>query len=179
MSSPAESPASPPPYQILTETAEHAAAVEALYDDVFGAGRFAKTAERLREGNSPISEACLVAVDDLGLTGVVRFWPLQVGDTGRAALLGPLAVAERRRRNGVAFRLMEQGIEICAKLGFPAIVLVGDESYYARAGFVRAEPGRFVMPGPVDPKRLLVRSLSEPCDISGALSVPPDAMRAS
>jgi len=32
---------------------------------------------------------------------------------------------------------------------------VGDEPYYARMGFKRAPPGRIVLPGPVDPARLL------------------------
>ncbi|MEZ5939500.1 MAG: N-acetyltransferase [Hyphomonadaceae bacterium] len=161
------------PYTILQESPEHAADVEALYDDVFGPGRFAKTVERLREGNAPIPEACLVAVDDKGLTGVVRLWPVTVGDGGRAALLGPLAVAARRRGNGVAFKLMEQAIAVCAEQGYPAVVLVGDESYYTRAGFRRSEPGRFALPGPVDPKRVLVRELSaEGAGLNGLLSVP-------
>jgi predicted N-acetyltransferase YhbS len=35
------------------------------------------------------------------------------------------------------------------------VVLVGDEPYYARVGFKRAPPGRVILPGPVDPQRLL------------------------
>ena len=38
-----------PPYTISLDAPEHSDAVEALYDEVFGPGRFAKTAERLRE----------------------------------------------------------------------------------------------------------------------------------
>jgi predicted N-acetyltransferase YhbS len=55
-----------------------------LYDEVFGPGRFAKTAERLREGNTKIADASLVALDSDGVTGVVRVWPVKVGDKGRA-----------------------------------------------------------------------------------------------
>lgn len=165
-----------PPYEILLERPEHASDVNALYDEVFGPGRFAKTAERLREGNTPIADACLVAIDELGLTGVVRLWPVAVGASGRAAFLGPLAVAERRRGNGVAFKLMERAIEICAGQAYDAVILVGDESYYARAGFRRSESGRFVLPGPVDPNRVLVRELSEgAAALSGRLSVPKRA----
>jgi predicted N-acetyltransferase YhbS len=110
MSTPA---ATIPAYSISLDAPEHAAAVEALYDDVFGPGRFAKTAERLREGNTKIADASLVAIDSEGLTGVVRVWPVTVGETGRAAFLGPIAVAERRRGNGVAFKLMERAIGVC------------------------------------------------------------------
>lgn len=170
----------PPPYEILVEGPGHAADVEALYDEVFGPGRFAKTAERLREGNRRIPQASLVAIDDLGLTGVVRMWPVRVGGADGAVLLGPLAVAERRRRNGVAFSLMERAIATCAAAGARAVILVGDEAYYARAGFRRAEAGRFTLPGPVDPARVLVRELTADAGaLSGALSAPPCATPAS
>jgi predicted N-acetyltransferase YhbS len=37
---------------------------------------------------------------------------------------------------------------------------VGDEPYYAKAGFKRIPKGRASMPGPVDPARLLVAELA-------------------
>lgn len=169
MSTPA---ATIPAYSISLDAPEHAAAVEALYDDVFGPGRFAKTAERLREGNTKIAHASLVAIDSEGLTGVVRVWPVTVGETGRAAFLGPIAVAERRRGNGVAFKLMERAIGVCREQGYAAVILVGDLDYYDRFGFKSAE-GRFQLPGPVDQKRVLIRDLSERAGkLSGLLSVP-------
>ena len=161
-----------PAYSISLDAPEHAAAVEALYDDVFGPGRFAKTAERLREGNTKIADASLVAIDTEGLTGVVRVWPVTVGETGRAAFLGPIAVAERRRGNGVAFKLMERAIGVCREQGYAAVILVGDLDYYDRFGFKSAE-GRFQLPGPVDQKRVLIRDLSERAGkLSGMLGVP-------
>jgi predicted N-acetyltransferase YhbS len=139
---------------------------------VFGPGRFAKTAERLREGNTKIADASLVAIDSEGLTGVVRVWPVTVGETGRAAFLGPIAVAERRRGNGVAFKLMERAIGVCREQGYAAVILVGDLDYYDRFGFKSAE-GRFQLPGPVDQKRVLIRDLSERAGkLSGMLGVP-------
>jgi predicted N-acetyltransferase YhbS len=161
-----------PAYSILLDAPEHAAAVEALYDDVFGPGRFAKTAERLREGNTRIADASLVAIDSEGLTGVVRVWPVTVGETGRAAFLGPIAVAERRRGNGVAFKLMERAIGVCREQGYAAVILVGDFDYYERFGF-KPSDGRFQLPGPVDQKRVLIRDLSERASkLSGMLAVP-------
>lgn len=169
MSTPA---ATIPAYSISLDAPEHAAAVEALYDDVFGPGRFAKTAERLREGNTKIADASLVAIDSEGLTGVVRVWPVTVGETGRAAFLGPIAVAERRRGNGVAFKLMERAIGVCREQGYAAVILVGDLDYYDRFGFRSAE-GRFRLPGPVDQKRVLIRDLSERAGkLSGMLGMP-------
>lgn len=162
-----------PAYEIILDAPEHSDAVEALYDDVFGPGRFAKTAERLREGNTKIAEASLVAIDSEGLTGVVRVWPVKVGEKDRAAFLGPIAVAERRRGNGVAFKLMERAIGVCREQGYPAVILVGDFDYYERFGFKPAGPGRFQLPGPVDQKRILIRDLADrAASLKGELSVP-------
>ena len=162
-----------PAYEIIPDAPEHAEAVEALYDEVFGPGRFAKTAERLREGNAKIADASLVAVDAEGVTGVVRVWPVTVGEKGRAAFLGPIAVAERRRGNGVAFKLMERAIGVCREQGYAAVILVGDQDYYERFGFKQSGAGRFELPGPVDQKRVLIRDLSAgAAKLKGALSVP-------
>jgi predicted N-acetyltransferase YhbS len=156
----------------VLDAPEHAAAVEALYDDVFGPGRFAKTAERLREGNEKIADASLVAIDNEGVTGVVRVWPVTVGEKGRAAFLGPIAVAERRRGNGVAFKLMERAIGVCREQGYAAVILVGDLDYYERYGF-KPTGGRFQLPGPVDQRRVLIRDLADrAARLEGPLSVP-------
>ncbi len=147
--------------------------VHALYGEVFGPGRYAKAAERLREGNTRLGSACHVATDEQGLVGAVQFWPVAIGGTIGGALLGPLAIAPRRRGDGIAFKLMEAGIGVCAGEGVDLVILVGDEPYYARAGFTRAERGRFLMPGPVNPDRILVRELTADAGVfSGRLSVP-------
>jgi len=161
-----------PAYSIVLDAPEHADAVEALYDDVFGPGRFAKTAERLREGNEKIADASLVAIDSEGVTGVVRVWPVTVGEKGRAAFLGPIAVAERRRGNGVAFKLMERAIGVCREQGYAAVILVGDLDYYERFGF-RPTGGQFYLPGPVDQRRVLIRDLADrAAKLEGPLGVP-------
>src|SRR5690242_4929244 len=48
-------------WQIRLETQDDWTAVEALNESVFGAGRFAKSAYRLREGVSPVAELSFVA----------------------------------------------------------------------------------------------------------------------
>jgi predicted N-acetyltransferase YhbS len=39
------------------------------------------------------------------------------------------------------------------------VILVGDEPYYARAGFKKVPRGHLQLPGPVDPDRLLAVDL--------------------
>lgn len=168
------------PYELLPDAPEHAAAIEALYDEVFGPGRFAKAAERLREGNTMIAEASHVALDAQGLAGVVRLWPIEAESGGRAAFLGPIAVALRSRGDGLAFRLMERSIGVCRELGYPAVILVGDEGYYSRWAFREAGADRFSLPGPVDQRRILIRDLAPGAGaMKGRLSVPRGARRAS
>lgn len=160
-------------HELLPDSPEHADAVEALYDEAFGPGRFTKAAERLREGNAKIEAASFVSFDAEGLAGVVRLWPVKVASGGRAAFLGPIAVARRARGSGLSFKLMERSIGVCRELGYPAVILVGDEAYYSRWAFRKAGAGRFLLPGPVDPDRILIRDLSPGADkLNGALSVP-------
>ena len=50
---------------------------------------------------------------------------------------------------------MRHGIEKARGTNYVAILLVGDESYYTRAGFARIAAGRVRFPGPVDARRVL------------------------
>jgi predicted N-acetyltransferase YhbS len=145
-------------WAIRPERPEDAAQVEALDNDGFGPGRFAKTAYRLREGVNPEKELSFVAVENGVLVGSVRFWPILVGGQ-KSLLLGPLAVRSSQRGRGIGIALMQTGIEKARGLGYTTVLLVGDEPYYARAGFARLPPGRLQFPGPVDRARLLGLSL--------------------
>jgi predicted N-acetyltransferase YhbS len=58
--------------------------------------------------------------------------------------------------------------------GHRLVVLVGDEPYYAKSGFKRIPKGRLVMPGPVDPARLLVCELAEGAFEGVSGSIKPD-----
>jgi predicted N-acetyltransferase YhbS len=147
-----------PNWRLRGETAADAPRVEALNQAVFGPGRFAKSAYRLREGVASLPELSFVAVEDGVLRGSVRFWPVKVGGED-TLLLGPLAVDPSQRGRGIGIALMQAGIEAARKGDWGAIILVGDEPYYAKVGFSRLPPGRIKFPGPVDPNRILGLSL--------------------
>jgi predicted N-acetyltransferase YhbS len=147
-----------PAWTIRPEAPCDAARIETLNAEAFGPGRFAKTAYRLREGVAPVADLGMVAVEDGLLRGSVRFWPIRVGGV-EALLLGPLAVQSDQRGRGIGIALMQASIERARQGPWPCILLVGDESYYARVGFARVLPGRMKFPGPVDPARVLGLSL--------------------
>jgi predicted N-acetyltransferase YhbS len=148
------------PWKLRLEEDADAKAVDALVTLCFGAGRFAKTAWRLREGVAPVRELSFVATKatDDSLLGSVRFWPVKVG-LHACLLLGPLAVRPDLRGQGIGIGLMQHGLKVAKTLPYACIILVGDEPYYAKVGFSRLAPGRVSFPGPVDPDRVLGLSL--------------------
>src|SRR5579863_9792141 len=150
-------------WEIRAERAEDEARIAALTEGGFGPGRYAKSAYRLREGVDPVASLNFVAVENGVLRGSVRFWPIKVGSDD-VLLLGPLAVDSAQRGRGIGISLMQAGIAAARDSGWRTILLVGDEPYYSRVGFVRLQPGRVRFPGPVDASRLLGLAL-----IPGAL----------
>jgi predicted N-acetyltransferase YhbS len=78
-----------------------------------------------------------------------------------ALLLGPLTVDPAFRSRGIGKMLIDAALEAAQVQGHKLVLLVGDEAYYARSGFKRVPPGKIVMPGPVDPMRVLARELAD------------------
>jgi predicted N-acetyltransferase YhbS len=142
------------------------AQVSHLNAHVFGPGRFTRTAYRVREGAPLISRYCRVAFLGSRMIAAVRFTEIAIGGTGDALLLGPLAVDPEFAGQGFGRRLIGEALEAARGDGVRLVVLVGDEPYYARFGFRPVPPGQIVLPGPVNPKRLLAAELQP-----GALEV--------
>lgn len=148
-------------FTIRPERPEDEAAIECLLDREFGVQRTQKTAYRLRARGRPVNGLSFVAFAEQRLVGTVQMWPLRIGTFEKALLLGPLAVSRAFSGNRCGITLMETALGEARRLGWLIVVLVGDEPYYAKVGFRRVPPGRLVMPGPVDPDRLLVCELED------------------
>jgi predicted N-acetyltransferase YhbS len=151
---------------IRMEIAFDEAARERLLDRCFGEARFLKTCERLREGRLPAEGLALTAVDAAGrLVGTLRLWPIAIGASHPALLLGPLAVSPELRSLGLGAALMREGLSRAAALGHRAVLLVGDAPYYARFGFSDALTETLSLPGPYERERFLALEL-----VPGALA---------
>jgi len=151
-------------FTIKPESPALASQVERLLDGVFGAERRDKASYLYREGVAPLAPLSWVAYaggDDSGrLVGAIRYWPIQVGGTGHAALLlGPLAIVPELAGKGIGRALTFKTLEIAAGMDHDLVLLVGDYDYYKRFGFVPATPYGFVMPGEKRPERLQVTEL--------------------
>jgi predicted N-acetyltransferase YhbS len=145
---------------IQVEAPDDAVAIERLHERTFGPGRYAKTAYRLREQVDRIRELSFTARIGTLLIGSVWLSPIRIGETG-ALLLGPVTVEPAFRDRGVGQALIERALAEAKNKGHRLVILVGDEAYYEKSGFKRIPRGRAIMPGPVDPARLLLAELAD------------------
>lgn len=147
-------------FSITTERAEDGPAIEELLDAAFGPFRDTKVSYRYRAGVEPVAGLKLVARDaNQHPVGTIRYWPVLVGRAARPALLlGPLAVATDWRARGIGTALVRRTLDMAAWARHERVLLVGDEGYYGRFGFVPAAPHGITMPGE-NPARLLALPL--------------------
>jgi predicted N-acetyltransferase YhbS len=148
------------PFAIRAERASDVVAREALLDACFGENRHTRTCQRLRDGRTPAEGLALSALAQGRLVGTVRLWHVSAGGT-RALVLGPLAVDNTCRKLGVGAALMDHALAAATARGHRAVILLGDEPYYARFGFSSAKTGELSLPGPFERERLLGLELSE------------------
>jgi len=146
------------PLILEPETPGDAEPIRRLNDRVFGPGRYARTAYRIREKADADPALSYVARVGTLLVGAVAMTPIAIADRP-ALLLGPLIVEPVFRSQGIGEALVNRSLAEAKGAGWKLVILVGDEPYYARMGFARVPPGQIVLPGPVDPARLLFHEL--------------------
>lgn len=129
--------------------------VEALAEQAFGPGRFARSAFRLREGVMHEPDLSFTLHRSGRLVGSVKLTKILIGED-EALLLGPLVVAPECKSEGVGAALMREAVSAATKAGHEAILLVGDFDYYKKFGFEQVSRGQIKMPGPADPARILL-----------------------
>ncbi|WP_045836833.1 GNAT family N-acetyltransferase [Hyphomicrobium sp. 99] len=133
--------------------------ISKLHARVFGPGRFARSAYRVREGKGHLSRFCLVACIGNEIVASIRTTEIAIGGTKGALLLGPVAVDSDHRSFGLGSKLITAALEAARNGGTKLVVLVGDQPYYGRFGFKPVPPGQIVFPGPVNPFRILAHEL--------------------
>jgi predicted N-acetyltransferase YhbS len=140
------------PFVIRAERASDVVAREALLDACFGVNRHTRTCQRLRDGRAPAESLALSVVHKGNLVGTVRLWHVSAGGVP-ALVLGPLAVDSSCRQLGIGAALMNHAL--AAAIGHGAVILLGDEPYYARFGFSGLKTRELSLPGPFERNRLL------------------------
>jgi len=148
-------------FRLAPETKDDWWEVEGLYDLTFAPGREALSSYRLREDVKPVAALCLTARDKYDvLAGVIRYWPVLIGDNkAKTLLLGPVAVHPTRQGEGLGGLLMRESLGLAKAAGWGRVMLVGDAPYYRRFGFEINTQLDF--PPPVNPDRLLTLELEK------------------
>lgn len=169
---------------IRPENAEDAGellAVDALvrdaFWDVYAPGAVEHVVlDRLRRSAAFVPKLSLIALRPFGdaPVGQIAFSRSRIeGDDGvhpSVLTLGPVAVAPLLQGRGVGSRLVEAGLEEARRLGFRAVLLMGDPVWYARFGFRRAKDFHVRLPDGSSSPGLLALELM-PGALDGAAGV--------
>jgi putative acetyltransferase len=118
-------------------------AIRALNDAAFGGTVEGRIVDDLRGTDRWIEGGSLVAVDETDR--IIGHILLSLGDLVDADggvrpiwMLGPIAVAPDRQKQGVGTALMERAIGLAVERTQPVICLLGHATYYPRFGFASA-----------------------------------------
>lgn len=129
-----------------------------MLDARFGPARHRRTAYTLRIGLAPLPGLSFVARKADQLVGSVQCWPIALTTAAGAVvpltLLGPLVTSAADEGQGIGSALLAAAI---ASADAAPLLLIGDAAYYGRFGFSAAATRGFIVPGPVDRARLLLR----------------------
>lgn len=121
--------------KIRPETPADIEAIRALNELAFDSVEEADVVDALRARAEGFTSFVASEADDV--VGHLAFSPVSLDQDRTLGLLalGPMCVLPSRQGEGVGARLIEHGLEHCAAIGCPAVVLVGHPTYYPRFGF--------------------------------------------
>ncbi|MFA3777233.1 GNAT family N-acetyltransferase [Yersinia sp. 1652 StPb PI] len=146
---------------IRVEIPVDAPGIDALLRQVFKQDAEAELVQQLREDG--LLTLGIVATDDEGgVVGYAAFSPVEVGGEDRQwVALAPLAVAEGLRRQGLAEKLVYEGLDSLNEFGYAAVVVLGSPAYYQRFGFVPAARHQLTCRWPGTEEAFQVYALAE------------------
>ena len=139
------------------------ALVEALLDRAFEPSRKQRTAYKLREATDFLPGLSFAAIDGAEqLVGSIQCWPVALTDSSSKRhpliMVGPVAVLPEAQGFGYGKALMAASLAALSPEAPLPQVMIGDLEYYGRFwGFDNGPTGGWALPGPYDPRRLLVR----------------------
>jgi putative acetyltransferase len=157
------------------------AAIREIHQLSFGRENEASLVEKIRDSRGFIPGLSLVAEFEGRVAGHVLFSRVRIRPAEPklpeevALALAPLAVHPDFRNKGIGSELVNQGLKTCRQYGHSLVIVVGEQSYYARFGFVPARPKGLEVPFPVPERSFLVAEvIPHPGPgIKGTIQYPP------
>jgi len=122
--------------EIREELPDDVGAIRDLNRRAFGGDLEGNIVDALRSNGAALLS--LVATMNGQVVGHILYSPVSVGGDVTGAALGPMAVLPEYQRQGIGSRLVEAGNLKVKEGGYPFIILVGHENFYARFGFAPA-----------------------------------------
>lgn len=124
---------------IRTEAPADILPIDRLLRSAFETEAEADLVMRLRE-NSGFTLSLVACTDEGEVVGYLLFTPVslngeQLGWQG----LAPVAVKKAYRRQGIANRMIKEGLDSLLEFGYLGCVVLGEPDYYGRFGFRDAE----------------------------------------
>jgi len=131
-----------------------------------------KLVNKLRLGDTYISELALVAEYNKEIVGYIMLTTIKIGESTELAL-APLAVAPNYQKQGVGSKLIMAAHAKAKQLGYHYSVVLGNEMYYPRFGYVQADSLGIAAPFDVTRKNFMVYILQQPGEkIQGVVQYP-------
>ncbi len=144
-------------FTVRPETAADQAGIRATVGAAFDTDAEARLVDALRDdGDALIS---LVAVRDGAVLGHVLLSVARIGGVPVLAL-APVAVTPAYQGRGIGRALIDAALERGRAMGFGAVVVLGDPSYYPRFGFEPAAPHGIECPYDAPADAFMVLELS-------------------
>ena len=166
-------------FEIKVDTPQFDGEVDTLYAHIFGPGRHAKAAARLREGAQSWRAGSCIALEQGVIIGACKLWPAQSNMGDKVLFLGPIGVSPQARKAGIGRHMLNTCLEACDRLAKLPIVLVGDFAYFAPFGFLPVPAGALVLPGPADSRRILWRPVPGIGEVDQHPAMPKGRLRVS
>lgn len=162
-------------FKISVENQRDKETIELLLDNLFGIQRYKRTVYKFRN-RLPVKNLCLVLKSTennneyLKILASIRFWPINFGRI-KGLLLGPLAVRKELQGLGYGKLLVKNSIAIAKKENWKICFASGEYNYFKRFGFVKILPKNLILPGYIEPQRLLINYIEK--KVKSELGNPP------
>lgn len=105
---------------------------------------------KLRGDDSFIKNMAYVIEEDKKIIGNINYSIGRIdfeNSSNDAVVLGPLAIDNNCQRQGLGSKLIEHTLKIAEKENIPFVMVIGDENYYSRFGFVSASKYNIYLEG--------------------------------
>lgn len=126
---------------IRAEKPEDTSAIRLVLEQAFGQPNEADLVDLLREREA--ITLSLVALTDNQIVAHILFSPVTVesGDQSFGGIgLGPMGVLPEYQGQGIGSQLVQIGLEQCRQAGHGFVVVLGHPMFYAKFGFLPAQP---------------------------------------